>query len=98
MLVLHRANLQPVEVEERQGYRVTKPVKTLIDLIRAQTLPEEILRSAFAEASQKGLITQSEIAQNRPALSDVIDSPQSRAAEKCSHQTREGRFKFAERA
>lgn len=75
VLVLHRANLQPDEVDERQGYRVTRPIKTLVDLIRAQTLPEETLRSAFAEASQKGLITQSEIAQHRSALSGVIDSP-----------------------
>lgn len=75
VLVLHRANLQPTEVEERQGYRVTRPIKTLLDLIRAQTLPEEILRSAFAEASQKGLITQTEIARHRSALSGVIDSP-----------------------
>jgi len=75
VLVLHRANLQPTEVEERQGYSVTRPIKTLIDLIRAQTLPEETLRSAFAEASQKGLITQTEIAQHQSALSGVIDSP-----------------------
>jgi len=75
VLVLRRANLQPTEVEERQGYRVTRPMTTLLDLIRAQTLPEEILRSAFAEASQKGLITQTEIAQHRSALSGVIDSP-----------------------
>ncbi len=75
VLVLHRANLQPAEVEERQGYRVTRPITTLIDLIRAQTLPSETLRGAFAEASQKGLITQSEIAQHRSALSGVIDSP-----------------------
>jgi len=75
VLVLHRANLQPAEMEERQGYRVTRPIKTLIDLIRAQTLPEETLRAAFAEASQKGLITQSEIARHQSALSDVIDSP-----------------------
>ncbi len=75
VLVLHRANLQPTEVEERQGYKLTRPIKTLIDLTRAQTLPEETLRSAFAEASQKGLITQTEIAQHQSALSGVIDSP-----------------------
>lgn len=75
VLVLHRANLQPTEVEERQGYRVTRPMTTLLDLIRAQTLPEEILRSAFAEAAQKGLITQTEIARHRSALSGVIDWP-----------------------
>lgn len=75
VLVLHRANLQPTEVEERQGYMVTRPIKTLLDLIRAQTLPEEILRSAFAEAAQKGLITQTEIARHRSALSGVIDWP-----------------------
>lgn len=77
VLVLHRAIVQPTEVEERQRYRVTRPIKTLIDLIRAQTLPEETLRSAFAEAAQKGLITQTEIARHQSALSGVIDSPRS---------------------
>lgn len=75
VLVLHRADLQPAEVEERQGYKVTRPIRTLLDLIRAQTLPEETLRGAFVEASQRGLITQSEIARHRSALSGVIDSP-----------------------
>jgi len=74
-LVLHRGKLEATEVEERDGYKVTRPIKTMIDLIRAQTLPEETLRGAFAEASQKGLITQSEIAHHRSALSGVIDSP-----------------------
>ncbi len=76
VLVLHRAHLEPVEVEERHGYRVTRPIKTLLDLIEAGTLPEEILRSAFAEASQKGLITQSEISQHQCALSGVVAAAQ----------------------
>jgi hypothetical protein len=80
VLVLHRANLQPADMEERQGYMVTRPITTLIDLIRAETLPEEILRDAFAEASQKGLITQREIAQHQSALSGVIDSPRSQSS------------------
>jgi hypothetical protein len=71
-LVLHRGNLDATEVEARDGYRVTRPLKTLIDLINEGTLAEETLRSAFADAVQKGLITQSEIAQNQDALASVI--------------------------
>jgi hypothetical protein len=73
VLELHYANLRPTDVEDRLGYRLTKPLKTLTDLIRAATLPKAILRSAFAEASQTGLITESEITQNQAALSSVID-------------------------
>lgn len=72
VLVLHRENLDTTEVEEREGYKVTRPIKTILDLINAGTLPEETVRSAFADAVQKGLITQSEIAQNQDALSGVI--------------------------
>jgi hypothetical protein len=72
VLVLHRGKLEAAEVEERDGYKVTRPIKTMIDLIQTGTLAEDTLRSAFAEAVQKGLITQSEIAHNQDALSSVI--------------------------
>jgi hypothetical protein len=77
VLELHYANIHPTDVEDRQGYRLTTPLKTLTDLIRAATLPEAILRSAFLKASQTGLITESEIAENQVLLSSVIDSPRS---------------------
>jgi predicted transcriptional regulator of viral defense system len=72
VLVLHRGKLEATEVEERNGYKVTRPIKTMIDLIQAGTLAEDTLRSTFAEAVQRGLITQTEIAQNQDALSSVI--------------------------
>jgi predicted transcriptional regulator of viral defense system len=72
VLVLHRGNLDTSELEEREGHKVTRPIKTIIDLINAGTLAEETVRSAFAEAVQKGLITQREIAQNQDALACVI--------------------------
>jgi predicted transcriptional regulator of viral defense system len=71
-LVLHRGKLEATEVEERDGYKVTRPIKTMVDLIQTGTLAEDTLRSAFAEAVQRGLITQSEIARNQDALSSVV--------------------------
>src|SRR5947209_2889916 len=44
-VVLHVARLQPSDWEEREGYRVTTPIRTLIDAA-ASPLPQEILGGA----------------------------------------------------
>lgn len=59
-LVLHRANLSPVDIEEREGFRVTRPLQTLRDLIAEGGLSRDLLNQAFGEARDRGLITEKE--------------------------------------
>ena len=56
-LILHHANLDPLECEERMGYRVTNPFRTMADLLRSMTLSPEFIRQAFEEALRTGALT-----------------------------------------
>lgn len=59
-VVLHKASLESVDVEARAGYRVTAPLRTLLDLA-ASPLSPEYLEAAAQEALQRGLIRQSKL-------------------------------------
>jgi len=54
-IVLYRANLAPHEIEQREGFRVTTPLRTLIDAARAAVDPER-LSAAIRDAILKGLL------------------------------------------
>ena len=58
--VLHRAELQPGDVEERDGWRVTTPLRTLVDYAdtgTARGAGQEVLETAVSEALKRGLTT-----------------------------------------
>lgn len=57
---LHRAELKAGEIREMQGYSVTSPVKTIADMIKAQTMHSDEIVAAFKHAVKTGLITQQE--------------------------------------
>ena len=56
VLVIHRGDLAPQEIEEREGYCVTKPMRTIIDLIIEESISIDLVRQAFKEAKQRGLL------------------------------------------
>ena len=64
ILVLQKAKLGPEDVEEREGYRVVKPLRAILDLIDAGTEDRSRLRSALREALNKGLVTRRQIEQH----------------------------------
>ena len=64
VLVLHKAKLCPEDVEEREGYRVVKPLRAILDLLDAGTEDRNRLRSALREALDRGLITRRQIEQH----------------------------------
>jgi len=55
-VILHRAELAEDEIEERDGYRVTTPVRAIAECAAAQ-VDQEMLHSAVAEALERGLTT-----------------------------------------
>jgi len=67
ILILHHADLKHSDVEEREGYRVTRPVRTICDLAADGAFSVDLLKQAFQEARQRGLIT--------PAEARSIDLP-----------------------
>jgi predicted transcriptional regulator of viral defense system len=63
-VVLHKATLGAGDVEERPGFRVTTPLRTLIDAALGETSQEQ-LEKALADALERGLV-------RRKKLEDVL--------------------------
>ena len=57
ILILHRDNLHGDEILIKQGYRITTPLRTLIDVIQEGMLADDLLAQATLNAKQMGLIT-----------------------------------------
>ena len=54
---LHRGQLGPKDVLARSGFRVTRPLRTLIDVAAENTVPAEQLELAVQDAVDKGMVT-----------------------------------------
>jgi len=64
ILVIHKAALEPQEIEDREGYRVVTPLRAIIDLMDQGTEERSRIRSALLEALNKGLVTRRQIEQH----------------------------------
>lgn len=70
ILVLHFADLPDSEVQTAQGFKFTRPLRTILDLIEAGTVEQRFVRQALRQAVDRGLITRQQIRQaqlNGPA-------------------------------
>jgi hypothetical protein len=61
ILVLHYADLSDEDVQESQGFKYTRPLRTILDLIAADTVERVFLRQALGQAIDRGLITRQQI-------------------------------------
>ncbi|MEZ5315470.1 MAG: type IV toxin-antitoxin system AbiEi family antitoxin domain-containing protein [Chlamydiales bacterium] len=61
VLCLHYANLGQSEIEQRQGYRVTAPFRTLLDVFEAETVADNFLAQAVHQALERGLVAEEEL-------------------------------------
>lgn len=55
-VILHRAELADGEIEQREGYRVTTPVRAIVECAAAH-IDQDMVNSAVAEALERGLTT-----------------------------------------
>jgi hypothetical protein len=55
-IVLYRDRLSPLEVEQREGFRVTTPLRTIIDAARVAVDPER-LSDAITDVIRKDLVS-----------------------------------------
>jgi predicted transcriptional regulator of viral defense system len=62
--VLHKAKLTPSDVQAFNGFSVTKPLRTLLDVAQSHLSPEH-LETATTQALQRGLV-------RRKALKDAL--------------------------
>ena len=71
-VVLHKAKLAPTEVEVREGFHVTRPLRTVLDLARAHLDPERL--SAIVKAAIKeGLVDRRKILAVLAEMPEGID-------------------------
>jgi predicted transcriptional regulator of viral defense system len=61
ILVLHYADLAERDVEVAQGFKFTKPIRTILDLIETDSVSKEIVRRAIRQAFARGLINRKQV-------------------------------------
>jgi predicted transcriptional regulator of viral defense system len=57
VLKLYHDDLEKKDWVEQQGYRVTTPVKTLLDLAGTRQISDDLLKQAVVEARKKGILS-----------------------------------------
>lgn len=65
ILVLHYADLPESDVGAAQGFKFTRPLRTILDLIEAGTVERNFIRQALRQAVDRGLITRQQIRNTR---------------------------------
>lgn len=65
ILVLHRGVLDHKDVEQRPGFTVTRPLRTIFDVAAMDSVSRDIIAQALSEGRRRGLITVREISEAR---------------------------------
>jgi hypothetical protein len=68
VLVLHYADIPEGDIEIVHGVRVTKPMRTILDLLAQGEMPVALLRQALREGLRRGIIRRGEIAEARKRM------------------------------
>jgi len=82
ILVLHYAGLLESDVQTAQGFRFTRPLRTILDVIEAGTVERNFIRQAIRQAVDRGMITRQQIrnAQLSEPARKIIEEVLRRAA------------------
>jgi predicted transcriptional regulator of viral defense system len=84
-IVLHKSRFDEGDVEDRRGYRVTTPLRTILDIARSPRVSPEHLEAAVAEALERGLVRRKQLRETLETLEDegrrsVVESAMSGVA------------------
>ena len=82
ILVLHYADLPESDVQTAQGFKFTRPLRTILDLIEAGTVERTFIRQALRQSVERGLISRQQIrnAQMSGSVRKIIDEALRRVA------------------
>ena len=61
ILLLHYADVPESDVQTAQGYKFTRPLRTILDLIEAGTVERNFIRQALRQAVNRGLVTRQQV-------------------------------------
>src|SRR5574338_62456 len=70
VLYLHFTNISIADIEIRQGYRVTKALRTLLDIVEEGKIGEDQISQALKEALERGLISRRDV-ESEPKLMEI---------------------------
>jgi predicted transcriptional regulator of viral defense system len=73
ILRLYRGTIHKEDVETRLGVKVTRPLKTISDLLGQRTIQKDHLQQAVREAFKRGLITRAQLERVSPAVRKEIE-------------------------
>ncbi len=71
ILVLHKATIHDQDIEQMAGFKTTRPLRTILDLLEDDETSRHIIKQALEQALQRGLITMTAInrmSNNKPLL------------------------------
>lgn len=69
-IVLHKSDLSEADVEHRNGFRVTTPLRTVLDIARSREVSPEHLESAVRDAVARGLVRRKRLKEELSRLED----------------------------
>ncbi|MCL4784684.1 MAG: hypothetical protein KJZ70_16745 [Bryobacterales bacterium] len=74
VLHLHYASVTDSDRDIIAGVPVTIPLRSIVDVSAEGTVPKRDLRTAFAEARRRGMITKRQVdqARNHPEFADIV--------------------------
>lgn len=73
-LKLHFATLSETDKEDWQGYQVTTPLRTLLDIIEEGIIPQDQIEQAIRDGIQKGILMLQDLNENHyPQLKKYRD-------------------------
>ncbi|NGX38771.1 MAG: hypothetical protein KR126chlam1_00082 [Chlamydiae bacterium] len=68
---LHCGTFSKMEIQEKDGYLITTPLRTLVDVFREESLEPSLLRQSVREALSKGMVTKIELAKMKKFYPEV---------------------------
>lgn len=74
VVLLHKAQFDGGDVESRRGYKVTTPLRTILDIAQSPGVSQEHLDAAVAEALERGLV-------RRKRLREALETMEGKVAE-----------------
>ena len=77
-LAFHFAELSEADIQAQQGYLITTPLRTILDISEAGELSHDLITQAVHDAFQKGVVSYKELSQANstksiPILTRILD-------------------------
>ena len=82
IVLLHYRNLPKSDIQIGHGYQYTRPLRTILDVIEAETIERTFMCQALRQALDRGLITRGQLqaAQTSETAREVIEDALRQAA------------------